>query len=96
MISVKVHTIYDIKKIIGKREINISVREKATLGEMLDEMVLSWGQDLSTRLFDPKSNEVLPHIHIMINGQDFMFLNGTATVLSDGDEIIIAPSVFGG
>ena len=96
MISVKVHTILDLKRIIGKREVDISVPEGCTVRELIDEMVNTWGQELTSHLFNRNSGSLLPYIHLMVNSQDIIFLNGMETVLSDGDEIMIVPPVFGG
>ncbi len=96
MITVKVRTILDFKRILGKREVQISVPEQSTLQELLLKMVDSWGEELASRLFKPNRSTPLPHIRLMVNGQDIGFLNGTETVLEEGDEILILPPVGGG
>lgn len=89
-------TILDFKRILGKREVQISVPEQSTFQELLLKMVDSWGDELASHLFKPNSTAPLPHIRLMVNGQDIAFLNGTETVLQDGDEILILPPVGGG
>jgi molybdopterin synthase sulfur carrier subunit len=96
LITLKVRTILDFKRILGKREVQISVPEQSTLQELLLKMVDSWGDELESHLFKPNSTTTLPHIRLMVNGQDIAFLNGTETVLQDGDEILILPPVGGG
>ena len=96
MITLKVRTILDFKRILGKREVQISVPEQSTLQELLLKMGDTWGDDLRSKFFKPDSTTPLPHIRLMINGQDIAFLNGTETVLQDGDEILILPPVGGG
>ena len=96
MIKVKVYTAYDLKRIIGKREVDISVQKGCTLRGLIDEMVNTWGQELATHLFDGNSDSLHPYIRITVNSRDISFLNGPETLLSDGDEIIIIPLVFGG
>jgi molybdopterin synthase sulfur carrier subunit len=101
LITLKVRTILDFKRILGKREVQISVLEQSTLQKLLLKMVDSWGDELASHLFKPNSTTPLPHIRLMVNGQDIAFLNiaflnGTETVLQDGDEILILPPVGGG
>ncbi len=96
MIAVKVRTILTLKKILGKGEVEISVPDKSTLGELLAMMVDRWGEELGSHLFEPKSTNILPHIRLMVNGRDIAFLNRIETVLENGDEVLILPPVSGG
>jgi molybdopterin synthase sulfur carrier subunit len=85
-----------LKKLLGKEEMDLSVPDKSTLGELLTMMVHRWGEELEFCLFEPKSKNVLPHIRLMINGRDIAFLNRMETVLKNGDEVLILPPVSGG
>jgi molybdopterin synthase sulfur carrier subunit len=96
LITVKIGTILDLKRILGQREVEISVPKESTLQELLVTMVDTWGDELRSRLFEPNSNSPLPHIRLMVNGQDIAFLNRLQTVLKEGDEILILPPVGGG
>lgn len=96
MITLKIRTILDLKQILGKREVDISVPEKSTLEALLVTMLETWGDELASYLFEPNTTTPLPHIRLMVNGQDIAFLNGMETVLQDGDEILILPPVGGG
>ena len=96
MITVKVHTILTIKKILGKGEVELSVSEGSTLGELLTTMVNRWGNELAANVFGAESGNILPYIRLMVNGQDIAFLNGIKTVLQNGDEVLILPPVSGG
>lgn len=96
LITLKIQTILDLKRILGKREVEISVPMESTLESLLVTMVDTWGDELASHLFEPKTTTPLPHIRLMVNGQDIAFLNGMETVLQDGDEILILPPVGGG
>jgi MoaD family protein len=96
LITVKVRTILDLKKIIGSREVEFSVPKQSTLAKLLATMAERWGEELSSRLFEPNSLSPLPHIRLMVNGQDIAFLNRLETELQEGDEILILPPVSGG
>jgi molybdopterin synthase sulfur carrier subunit len=96
LITLKVRTILDLKRILGKREVEILVPENCTLQELLVTMVDTWGEKLRSQLFEPNTTTPLSHIRLMVNGQDIAFLNRMETVLKEGDEILILPPVGGG
>ena len=96
MIKVKVHTILGLKKIIGQREIEVSIPEESSVEALLSQMVQNWGEALSSNIFEPGSTRLLSHIRLMVNGQDIGFLKGMETLLGDGDEVLILPPVSGG
>jgi molybdopterin synthase sulfur carrier subunit len=96
LITLKIKTILDFKRILGKGKAEISVPEGITLKAALLKMVDTWGDELESYLFNPSGNTLLPHIRLMVNGQDIAFLNGMETVLKDEDEILILPPVGGG
>jgi len=95
-ITVKVQTILYLSKIVGAREIEISVPNKSTLQEILEKMVDTYGDKLASHLFQPKSTTLLPYLRLMVNGRDIAFLDGMSTELKEGDEILIMPPVSGG
>jgi len=95
-INVKVQTILYLSKIVGAREIEISVPKGCTLQGILGNMVDTYGDELASHLFQPKSTTVLPYLRLMVNGRDIAFLDGIDTLLKDGDEILIMPPVSGG
>lgn len=95
-ICVKVHSILDIKKILGKGEVEVSVPQGSTLIHLLDVLVHSWGKKLRARLFEPDGERLLSTIRLMVNGRDIAFLNGVDTVLQEGDEVLILQPVAGG
>ena len=95
-INVKVQTILYLSKIVGAREIDISVPDGCTLQGILENMVDTYGDELASHLFQPKSTTLLPYLRLMVNGRDIAFLDGMNTLLKDGDEILILPPVSGG
>lgn len=90
------HTILGIKDIVGNRLTEIELPEGSKVGDFLNYMKDKWGDKLAGRLFDPKSGAVLPYVRIMVNGQTIDYLQGTETLLKDGDEVLILPPVSGG
>jgi sulfur-carrier protein len=96
MIRAKVHTILTLKKVLGQRELEVSIQGGSTVRDLLSWMINQWGDDLSPHLFSPGSDQLLPHIRLLVNGQDVQFLDGMNTILRDGDELTILPMLTGG
>ncbi|MBP1731718.1 MAG: thiamine protein [Deltaproteobacteria bacterium] len=96
MMKVKIHTILTLKKVLGQRDLEASFQEGSTVQDVLSWMVQQWGDALSPHLFSPGSDQLLPHIRLLVNGQDIQFLNGASTILRDGDELTILPMLTGG
>ncbi len=96
MIKVKLHTILTLRQILGQREIEASIEDGSTIRDLLLWMKQQWGEQLSPHLFHPGSEQVLPHIRLLLNGRDIQFLDGEETVLRDGDELSILPMLTGG
>ena len=65
-----------------------------TLGDSLSQLDLQF-PGLKDRLLD-ENYEVHSFISIFVNGNDISYLQGLHTPLSDGDEVIIVPSIGGG
>lgn len=96
MIKVKVHTILGIKKIIGRGKIEVVLPKDSVLKSLLSRLIEIYGEALSSTIYGENNAEILPHIRVMVNGRDIEFLDGTGTVLENGDEILILPPVSGG
>ena len=96
MIKITLHTILELKQVIGQRLTEIDLPDGSTMEDFLTYMKERWGDQLSSRLFDPDSGAVLPYVRIMVNGQTIQFLEGIETPLKGGDEVLILPPVSGG
>ena len=96
MIRVKIYTVLALRKILGQKELEVSIPEKSTVKDLLSWMINKWGDELSPHLFKSGSNLLLPHIRLMVNGRSIEFLNGMDTILRDGDEFLMLPLLTGG
>jgi molybdopterin synthase sulfur carrier subunit len=96
VVKVKIYTILALKKILGQRELEVSLPPGSTVKDLLSWMINEWGDQLSSHLLHPGSDRLLPHIRLMVNGRLIEFLNGMETVLQDGDEFSMLPIVTGG
>ncbi len=96
MIQVKVHTILNLKKILGRGDIDLTVNDGSTVKDVIMTMVETYGKPLASELFDSE-NSLFPYIRLMVNGRDIAFLEKKMeTALQEGDEILILPPVGGG
>lgn len=94
--KIVLHTILGLKEVIGQRLTEIDLPQGSTVGDFLEYLRERWGDGLANRLFDPASGTVLPYVRIMVNGQTIEYLEGTETLLKEGDEVLILPPVSGG
>jgi MoaD family protein len=96
VIKITLHTILELKQVVGQRLTEIDLPDGSTVEDFLTYMRDRWGDKLSTHLFDPDSGAVLPYVRIMVNGQTIQFLEDMETPLVEGDEVLILPPVSGG
>ena len=96
MIQVKVHTILNFKKILGRGDIDLTMKKGSTVKDVLRTMVETFGEPLSAQLYD-SGGDLFPYIRLMVNGRDIAFLEKKIeTALKEGDEMLILPPVGGG
>jgi molybdopterin synthase sulfur carrier subunit len=94
--KITLHTILDLKEVVGQRLTEIDLPDGSTVEGFLTYMAERWRGELSGRLFEPDGGAVLPYVRIMVNGQTIQFLEGMETPLVEGDEVLILPPVSGG
>ncbi len=94
--KVTLYTILGLADVIGQKRTEIDLAQGTTVMDFLIYLRERWGDQLSARLFDAESGAVLPFVRIMVNGQTIDYLQGTATPLKEGDEVLILPPVSGG
>ena len=94
-IRVRLCTVLGLKKILGQKEVEVSVPDGLTVNGLLSWMVDRWGAEVSHYVYQPGGG-LLPYLRLMINGRSIEFLNGMETELQDGDEFLILPILTGG
>jgi molybdopterin converting factor small subunit len=94
--TVKVHMESGLTQAFGRKDVEILVPEETNVKGLLAGMIEIWGDSLSPHLFKPGSDQLLPYVRLMINGQTIQFINGMETVLNDGDEVLLLPLAAGG
>jgi molybdopterin synthase sulfur carrier subunit len=86
----------EFTKIFGQRQFEVSIADGSTIGNFLEELTSTWGDELAIRLFEPDGSKLLSHIGLMVNGRSISMLQNMETVLQNGDEVLILPPVGGG
>ena len=65
------------------------------LDEVIIQFMNEYGKRLRKSFVDP-SGMLESHAVILVNGRNYLFLDGLNTKLKDGDQIVISPPLIGG
>ena len=65
------------------------------LGDIIHQFMKEYGEKLRKSFVDP-SGMLESHVVILVNGRNYLFLDGLNTKLKDGDQIVISPPLIGG
>jgi MoaD family protein len=93
-IHVKVEVLGYLRTIIGKKELEVELKGRNTITQLIATLSRTYGRELSDVILSPISGEF--QVLILINGKDIDFLQKTKTLLSDGDNVTIIPMSAGG
>lgn len=94
--TVKVYIKLELTQAFSGKDVEIIVPEETQIRSLLSGMVEIWGDSLSPHIFKPGTDQLLPYIRVMINGQNIGVFQGLDTSLKDGDEILLVPLAAGG
>jgi len=78
---------------VGLTEIDYSNVE--TLGDVIVQFMSEYGKKIRNNFIDSQGN-LETHVVILVNGRNYLFLDGLNTKLKDGDQIVISPPLIGG
>ena len=70
------------------------VLEGENIGELVTELVTKYG-DLKTHLFS-NEGKLRSFVNIYLNEEDVRHLDGLNTKISEGDKVLLVPSIAGG
>lgn len=83
-----------LRPIVGGPSVKLNGVTELTVEQMLDTLYEKF-PDVRPELFKGR-DELHPAIHILVNGRDMRYLDGTQTKLAATDDIRIFPPVGGG
>jgi len=94
--KVRVHYLGYIKNMLDKKEEEFSIREGASLSELLDRLAGVYGQPFKKEVFEPGLKDLKTGFVVTVNGILMDQLNGVETKLKKGDNIILMSLMSGG
>jgi molybdopterin converting factor small subunit len=94
--DVKVRSIALIRTLLGSEQLDLSMPEGATVADVLTRLTEMGGPTLAAHLAEPKEKSAHAPLRIMINGRDITVLQGRATVIAEGDDILVFIPIAGG
>lgn len=83
-----------VRDAIGAKRLTRDVAEETTVRELLRALGEEF-DGLDPLVFDSKER-VRSNVNVLVNDEPIRSLDGPETVLSDGDTLMVAPSVAGG
>ena len=95
MPTVTVRTMFDLARIVGRRSVDLSVPDGATVQSVLEGLAAAHS-GLRERLFDPGGGGLLPYLFVELNGRDIRTLRGLETPVAEGDALSVLIPVAGG
>ncbi len=82
------------RAIVGQKSLDREVEQGATVAEVLSTLEAEY-PDLERQLLD-EDEAIRPQLSILKNGRDVTHMDGSETVLEDGDSLSVFPPVAGG
>lgn len=93
--EIKVRSVGAIRQVLGRAELPVTVREGATLTELLDQL----GEQLEGFApYSTKSKEAGSYapLRVVVNGRDVAPGRRAQRVLEDGDDVLVLLPIAGG
>ena len=92
---VTVHTMFDLARIMGCHSAEVTIGPGATVRTVLEALIAAH-DGLRSRLFDPKTGDLLSYLFVEMNGRDIRALQGLETPVQNGDALSVLIPVAGG
>ncbi len=83
-----------IRRLLGKKIIEVEVPEDSTVRQVIDFIVKQRGEELHRLIMD--KDRISGNLIVILNKKDVDTLGGVDIAVSEGDEIVILPHVQGG
>lgn len=95
MMHVRVEFTGQLQTAIGQTNDRVELAEGATVAMLLEQLGKCCGDEARPHLFSA-SGRVQPSLLVTINGTAFPSRQVAATVLRDGDTVLLLPPIAGG
>ncbi|MFQ6064587.1 MAG: MoaD/ThiS family protein [Candidatus Bathyarchaeia archaeon] len=95
-VEVTVRLVGVFRVLSGKSQVTVGLAERATVGDIVQKLVVSFPAEFGSALVDPVLGEPQPNALILVNGKEIGVLDGVETVVGHGDEVVFVPVAHGG
>jgi molybdopterin synthase sulfur carrier subunit len=89
----QVRVFANLRKICGGVSVEVQPDDYKVIS-ILDKMIEMF-PDLNKEIFTPEK-ELLPFVHVYINGRNIIHLDGLQTIVNESDQFALFPPVAGG
>lgn len=94
--NVKVKLLGVFRGLYGRSQLSIEVDEPAVIRKLVEKLAESFSPEFKRTLVDPELDDSRPNTLILVNGREISVLDGLATEICDGDEVVLIPVSHGG
>jgi len=95
MMDIKIYFLSLLADITKIKELNLTVKDKSSIKEILKILNSKFGMDFETKIFD-SPDSLSKYIVLGLNGKDIRTLENLDTIVNHHDEIMILPAIAGG
>ena len=77
-------------------EFDVDLPEESSVETLLRRLAETYGGAVAAHLTAPVAADAHPPLRVMVNGRDIGVLADRATVLADGDDVLVLTPIAGG
>ena len=93
MISIKLVVIMNLVKVVGARELEITLPEASTVADLFSQLEARFGKPFKEAVYQENGElKLIP----MVNGRSIYLHDGLKTFLKDMDHVFFLPFIAGG
>lgn len=95
-INVRIRTLGVFKELFGSKLLTVKLKKNATVKKVFQKLADSLPKESKRLVIASEIYDVWSNALILVNGKEISVLNGLATEVADGDEIVFLPVSHGG
>ncbi len=93
---VRVRTIGLLRSLIRQGEFDVELPDGAQVADLLARLAETYGGEVAAHVTAPVEADAHPPLRVMVNGRDIGVLADRATVLAEGDDVLVLTPIAGG